>query len=58
MVNYVSDSRGKTVTAKALWVRLLLWNTHFPLSDFDMWSHLTELKLCGFDMGNEKKTNI
>lgn len=59
MVNYASDTnRGKAVTVKAPRVRLLLWNTHFPLSDFDMWSHLPELKLCGFDTGNEMKTNI
>lgn len=57
-MNYVSDSRGKAVTAKAPWVHLFLWNIHFPLSDFDPWSHLTEFKLWGFDMGNEMKTNI
>lgn len=57
MVNYVSDCRGKAVRAKAsrVW---LLWNTHFPLSDFDTWSHLTEPKLYGFDTGNEMKANI
>lgn len=58
MVNYDLDSRAKAVMAKVPRVCLLLWNTHFPLSDFDMWSHLTELKLCGFDTGNEMKTNI
>lgn len=58
MVDYVSECRGKAVTAKAPQVHLLLWNTHFPLLDFDMWSHLAELKLCGFDTGNEMKTNI
>lgn len=58
MAIYVPDSRGKAVTVEAPRVRLLLWNTHFPLSCFDMWSHLTQLNLCGFDTGNEMNTNI